>query len=510
MRDTFLAARDFNTLALLIRPAFARCNLTVIPEHMTRLLHQGARLLGSGLLDIIKKKDGLPDLKKVTGFIGLLLAARDFQRRYPGALVVSVDHPLARLWLRTGSQISGERCDLLVLWRDEANGAFSMMAVEVKTSDGDHLINGPARHADAVKQIEHTLEALADGLGAAALAQSSPLSIPRCEMLKQTLVRAALARSGDAALDRSNRRRFGAWLAALFPQEDRPAPTVRLSGCVVSVMLRRAASGTDEKLASSGPWPLLHRELGERDVEELLVWEAGRETVPPPVSTGAEAVSEVDAISASPSVRPAEPIKTVYQPWMPQQPIPAVNGTSLTLAQGPELGKEWPPAVNPLGMIGQYQTVDLLMKQASLAKHTGRRFSDKLLVGPAGVGKSTLARKISEWLLNRGHVFISGSDLRKPSDLLDRLRQEGLAPNTSSPGTLSIAPCLLLIDEVHGIGSLAATALLSAMDDRRTTSIDGRLYDFNQVIFLLATTDSGKLSEAFQSRPDKTWLRPYS
>ena len=96
------------------------------------------------------------------GFAGLLLAARDFQRRHPGALVVSVDHPLARLWLRTGSQVSGERCDLLVLWRDEANGNFLVMAVEVKTSDGDQLNNGPARHADAVIQIEHTFQSRPD------------------------------------------------------------------------------------------------------------------------------------------------------------------------------------------------------------------------------------------------------------------------------------------------------------------------------------------------------------
>lgn len=74
MRDTFLAARDFGPLARLIRPVFAYpLNLTVTPEHMSRLLHQGARLLGSGVLDIIKKQDGQPDQKKIIGFAGLLL-----------------------------------------------------------------------------------------------------------------------------------------------------------------------------------------------------------------------------------------------------------------------------------------------------------------------------------------------------------------------------------------------------------------------------------------------------
>jgi hypothetical protein len=209
---------------------------------------------------------------------------------------------------------------LLVLWRDETKEEFALAAVEVKTSDGDHLSNGPARHADAVKQIEHTLEALADGLGAAASAQSSPLSIPRCEVFKQTLVKASLARSSDAGVDRTNRRRFGAWLAALFPQGDSPAPTVRLSGCVVSVMLRRAASGVEEKLAAA-PWPLFHRELGEPDVEALLAWEAGKES-PPPASASVTAASDRDAASTIPSTQPVEPAKTVSQPWTPRQPIP--------------------------------------------------------------------------------------------------------------------------------------------------------------------------------------------
>ncbi|MGH8549400.1 MAG: hypothetical protein ACRERU_12545 [Methylococcales bacterium] len=184
MRDTFLASRDFGSVARLIRPVFARCNLTVTPEHTCRLLHQGARLLGSGILSIIKKQDGQPDYKKVIGFAGLLFTARDFQRRYPGALVLSVDHPLARLWLRTGSRSFEDRCDLLILWEDEASATFHLIASEVKASDADQLKNKPHRVMHAVEQVEQTLEAVEDGLAAAAMLSNSPLSIPRCEMLK--------------------------------------------------------------------------------------------------------------------------------------------------------------------------------------------------------------------------------------------------------------------------------------------------------------------------------------
>lgn len=503
MRDTFLAARDFRPLARLIRPIFAGCNLNVTPEHMSRLLHQGARLLGSGVLDIIKPQDGLPDQKKVVGFAGLLFAARDVQRRYPGALVLSVDHPLARLWLRTGTQTLADRCDLLALWKDETAAVFHLIAIEVKASDSDQL--DTARLTHAVEQLQNTLEAVDDGLAAATLQPRSPLSIPRCEMLKQTLARAAQTHSDDAALDRANRLCWGGWLVELFtPDAGKPAPPIRTSGLIVSVLLRRETAGTLEPLRSAIQWPITQRILGLPEIDQLLNWEpaappaAAIKPPGPTVKPAPEPVAPPVAVPAPPA--PPRPVADRIPPVMkPASPVPAPAADSI-----------WPPPVNALGLIGQSQTVDLLVKQAQMVKALGERFPDKLLVGPAGVGKSTLARNIGALLLNCEPLFFSGSDLRRPADLLERLTQEGLAPPPVGAGIVRIAPCLIFIDEVHGISAAVATALLSALDDRRITSIEGGLYDFNQAVFLLATTDQGKLSEAFQSRPNKTWLRSYT
>jgi Holliday junction resolvasome RuvABC ATP-dependent DNA helicase subunit len=77
-------------------------------------------------------------------------------------------------------------------------------------------------------------------------------------------------------------------------------------------------------------------------------------------------------------------------------------------------------------------------------------------------------------------------------------------------GAVDVAPCLIFIDEVHALASQVSTVLLSALDERRNTTIGNVVFNFDEVVFLLATTDPGKLSEAFQSRPDKTVLRSYT
>ena len=72
----------------------------------------------------------MPDPARVLGFAGMLIAARDYKKRHPESLLVSVDTRLARLWLRLSD--TGERCDLLGL-RDE-DGTMVVDAIEVKTA----------------------------------------------------------------------------------------------------------------------------------------------------------------------------------------------------------------------------------------------------------------------------------------------------------------------------------------------------------------------------------------
>ena len=128
-RDVLLVTRNYCRLAQLVRPAFDRCNLTMSPQALERLLEEGVNLVGAGLLDLIKH-DGAADAGRVLGLAGMLLAARDYRLRHPQSLIVSVDQEIARLWLRLGNR--PERCDLLCLRM--GNDRFLVEPLEVKAT----------------------------------------------------------------------------------------------------------------------------------------------------------------------------------------------------------------------------------------------------------------------------------------------------------------------------------------------------------------------------------------
>lgn len=160
-------------------------------------------------------------------------------------------------------------------------------------------------------------------------------------------------------------------------------------------------------------------------------------------------------------------------------------------------------------MIGQLEAVEQLLSQVNYARAAGSRFSDKLLVGSAGVGKTSLARAIALRLLNEDEILFNGSDLRQPTTIITRLKERRKLP-LRTRGEVKVQSCLIFIDEVHAISNQVETALLGALEGDRRTSIDNVVYDFSDVVFILATTDSGKLGGAFNSRPDKLYLRNYT
>jgi Holliday junction resolvasome RuvABC ATP-dependent DNA helicase subunit len=507
-RQVLVAAANHERMARLVRPVFDKSGLSLSPGDLSRLLEEGVNLVGAGLLDLIRE-NGQPDPNRVRGLAGMLVAARDYRLRHSDSLLVAVDNEVARLWLRLGRE--GDRCDLLAMRRDGA--AFVLEAIEVKTTErGDGAATRePLRKAQ--EQVTAVLNAMSIAVPDNTTGDN-PLSAPRCEMLKEVLVRGCQSR----AVQPAQRGEWSAWLKQLFRQEEGEPPKVRCQGEVICVLLGVTEPTRDESLTSS-PFPISARMLGAERIEELIsaggstYGEPGDESRDSGITSHRQSTPlkpKSKAPSSSAKAQPKSPEQTIDLNKRAVPPLPikaAAPDEQNDTAVAPLL--PWPPPVNALGMIGQTEAVGELVRQMNYARARKRRFSDKLLVGPAGVGKSSLARAIARKLLNDEEVLFNGADLKSPAAIIMRLRERNKLP-ARLKGEVKVLPCLVFIDEVHAISNAVHTTLLSAMDDERTAPIDGVVYDFGDVVFILATTDPGRLSEAFNSRPDKTYLRSYT
>ena len=247
---------SYERLALLLRSPLDRFNLRFSTTQLEKLLEEGVALLGDGLLNLFKA-DAQPDNPRVQGFAGMLIAARDYRDCHPGALVVSVDTKLARLWLRLTD--SAERCDLMALRSED--GVLIVDAIEVKTSGTGTGVQ-ETEIQKATSQLNSTLVAIQSGLAEGD--EASVLTAPRQEMLKEVFV------SGCQALtaSREDRERWVQWLKVLFRDAD-GAEEIGLHGTVYAVELSHNGPLSEEPLTNSS-YKLVLRRLREERIQALV------------------------------------------------------------------------------------------------------------------------------------------------------------------------------------------------------------------------------------------------
>jgi Holliday junction DNA helicase RuvB subunit len=153
--------------------------------------------------------------------------------------------------------------------------------------------------------------------------------------------------------------------------------------------------------------------------------------------------------------------------------------------------------------IGQRRAVDNLLLAARAAGARGEPLGHVLLFGPAGLGKTTIARLLAAACGSGIQEVVAGhvADPHQLISLLARLREGEF----------------LFIDEIHGLGTACEEALYPALEDgrvdvvvrdrSRTRTIRVRLEPFTLVG---ATTRLGALSEPFRARFRlKERLEPY-
>ena len=150
------------------------------------------------------------------------------------------------------------------------------------------------------------------------------------------------------------------------------------------------------------------------------------------------------------------------------------------------------------------------------------------MVGPASAGKTTLARLFGE-TVQLPFIEIPPRGIRNSKEFFDHIAvtlertvveiQDGLMslkmvkpdPWIQSDPTMLIPPCIVFIDEVHGLPTNLRETLLQAIESKdRMLNIDGGWYaNCKDVCWIVATTERGKLFGPFDSRFTKVELDMY-
>lgn len=294
-RRTVCYDASYERLALLLRRPLDEFNLRFSLTEVRELLDEGVALLGDGLLNLFRT-DAQPDIGRVRGFAGMLVAARDYRDRHPGALVVSVDTKLARLWLRLADADSAERCDLLALHRDD--GVVTVDAIEVKTTGGAARV--PATDVrKAADQLTATLTAIQQGLEEGE--DASPLAAPRQEMLKEVFVSGCQS----ATASPEDRTRWAEWLQVLF-REQESADATRLCGTVYAVELSSNAPSSREEIRREA-YDIAVERLREERIQALISSLRPASSRPEVVDGGEGERASSRPASAAPRAEPVPP-----------------------------------------------------------------------------------------------------------------------------------------------------------------------------------------------------------
>jgi len=149
--------------------------------------------------------------------------------------------------------------------------------------------------------------------------------------------------------------------------------------------------------------------------------------------------------------------------------------------------------------------------------HSLEEFSFALL-GPASVGKTMLARKISE-CVNLPFVVIEPLAVDTTQDILLKIAsvlneiygETKMDINEECPNKIVLCPMIVFIDEVHNLSKNCVQGLLKATEKKDGIMDTGKwVVDCRHVCWIIATTEAGRLFSPFQTRFANIQLNLYT
>jgi Holliday junction resolvasome RuvABC ATP-dependent DNA helicase subunit len=138
------------------------------------------------------------------------------------------------------------------------------------------------------------------------------------------------------------------------------------------------------------------------------------------------------------------------------------------------------------------------------------------LSGPPSVGKTQLMRLLAELL---GIPFVeilprSISDVNKLfAEIRKQMEEQGLKVQPIRGNRhFRLPPCIIFVDEVHGLKQAVVDALLKACEGKDCTLVTerGEVVNCCYVCWAIATTEVGDIFDAFESRFDEIQLSYYT
>ncbi len=429
-----------------------------------------------------------------------------------------------------------KRTDLLAVnlaWQSDgpANLSISALAVECKYVSTIYPVG--AVH-DALDQAEATYRIVSQLLSLARSESGMHGRLALCQILRFGL--SLLVAQGQVTMD-DEQAIFLATLSGSFDILPPIAPTLLVStscGATGHGVIQKLDRGWWVRLTADS-WPRQRPRRSDPLIQQLsevfpaIDWKRRDGITDPSTVDTSETLTEASPDTSFP--RRATVEQTAHfattrggSAGRPSQSFdsgPSVlQGTLDAREQAEQIEAAPQVAVHPAfdGFVGNRAAVEALSIRLQYAEATGNRSIGSIgLFGPKSTGKTELSRRLA-LALKAPYLPLSETGLRDIDQLAHRMRERVHEAGTpmrvvdrqGGQMILRSPPMLVFVDEVHQLTARVQDTLLSVLeaDDAVLRSSDV-IIDVREVSFVIATTDWGKLREAFRSRVREVTLEPY-